>query len=233
MTTFGQIQKAWLPEFERLQKLFHRKTAAPFLSVRPRNYDPKRVPSILYVGRATDCDWYLKEFRKIRTASFLVKKTSDFINDPKKTHFWAFAGRLSESAANRTRHNIKPLQNLLWTNLYKVGALRGNPNRALCREQRALAVETLSREIREYKPRLIVFAMGDWEPKFEEILDGIFKEEKLSAAAAGFWDKSGSESGYWLRRAQGRVPAILWTGHPQGARRRDKDAWLHQACALL
>ncbi len=50
-----EIEKNWLSLFDRIsaQPSSRKRMAAPFLSVPPADYDPIRVPSILYVGKAT------------------------------------------------------------------------------------------------------------------------------------------------------------------------------------
>jgi hypothetical protein len=229
MTSLNRIQGKWLKEFRKLQKRHRRQIAAPFLSVKPRHYDPTKIPSILYVGKATQGRWFLEKFRKSVSVNEWSKRTRECMDESVKTNsgFLRFARRLSAATSKRVGHQGEPLSNLIWTNLCKIGTLSGNPDRSLRDAQHDLAIETLRREIRTYKPKLIVFATGDYGAGGGDLLDGLVGTAKNS------WDSKQEKKGYWWRPAKGEMPALLWIYHPERKPERELRVWLQKACALL
>jgi hypothetical protein len=129
MNGIEALQAEWIKKFaEMRESLPSHNLQGPFLSVPPRNYEPDRIPSVLYVGKATFgdwCDWgheaRPEELRdKVREVQLEVEKS--------RRAFWAFARRLSEFLGTRTGIPIDFLQNLLWTNICKLAVAQGNPN---------------------------------------------------------------------------------------------------------
>ena len=112
---------------------------------------------------------------------------------------------------------IKPLENLVWTNICKIRCLRRNPSGEIFRAQRSLALETLRLEIDLYRPSLIYFASG------------CFASEIVDEAVGTTGDTPSSEERkekhlIWWRESTGAMPGIVWSRHPQGKSRELKRA---------
>jgi hypothetical protein len=227
-----QIQKQWMKKFYELNEVYRGQIAGPFVSARPVGYDPVKIPSILYVGKATRGAWFRKELDKSLSVGEWRMRTLRWIDSVKipegdkeyNSAFWRFARQLSIVAAEKAKHKIEPLSNLVCTNLYKIGALDGNPNRELRKAQQGLAIETLRWEIRTYEPKLIVFATGNYG---EDLMDS------LVGTAPRLWNVSQASKGYWWRRAKDELPALMHTGHPQGKPKEHLHEWLTRAKKLL
>jgi hypothetical protein len=222
----------WLELFRELESSQDVETAsiaAPFLSVPPKNYDPVSVPSILYVGKATAGHWDREGFlrssdmkeRLLCTTRFL---TEEVITREYRSAFWDFALRLSLAAADRHKDEIEPLQNLVWSNVCKIGTVAGNPKGKCYGRQRELAIRTLRAEIYEYRPKLLLFVTGGFG---EDIID-----EVTTCRTQTQWEK-GQTNDFWWRDAVGQMPVILWTGHPERKSLNLLDIWQDQAAALL
>lgn len=231
MSGLSETQSEWIGLFHRLRPEFT-DLGAPFLSVNPAGYEPINIPSVLYVGKATKDAWYLDEFleagtvqeRHERTKAVLKSVLKEVEKEGYKTSFWDFALNLSARLAKSNSNTIQPLQNLIWTNISKIAVHGGNPGAALRRAQYDLSLRTLKLEIAEYRPRLIVFVTNAYE-------------EKIVGEIADDPDKTGwsykKNDWHWWRRANGDVPAILWTGHPQGKTKDTLERWLTKCVDLV
>ena len=107
--------------------------APPFLSVAPDGYDPSLSPTVLYVGKATRGNWWedvsepshdptSEQCR--RAASAFVK--TRIVSDKYRPAFWRFA----HSRSNAAGQGVTALQNLIWSNIAKLGLKDGNPCRS-------------------------------------------------------------------------------------------------------
>lgn len=212
------IELEWIELFKHLRTdpEISEFVSAPFISVPPSGYGPIAVPSVLYVGKAvngngdcTDRDSFLRrptlEHRRTSTTKFLEQvKTGKY-----KSPFWRFAFRLSD----------KDLQKLIWTNVCKLSDLRDNrvPSGKLLEAQRDLAVKTLREEIETYRPRLVVFVTGCFAEAL--VREVVYDLQDIS------WEKENVD--LWWRRRTNSLPSMLWTRHPQGARRDFLDQCLN------
>jgi hypothetical protein len=218
----ASIEKRWLELYGEMRSCPSLKSqiAGLFLSV-----PPVTSPSILYVGKATDKDWYLRKFLRYRTIEERHECTSSFLREGADVgQFWHFARNLSEGVARATGQVIQPFQNLAWTNVCKIGVVQGNPRKDIRLRQRKLAVETLSAEIGAYRPALIVFVTGDFEA---EIIDQVADDPERKS-----WHKRDSKW-YWWRESVGKMPPVLWTYHPQGKGRDLLKVWLDRALRII
>jgi hypothetical protein len=228
----SEVERSWLSLFDRIfaNAPARRRLAAPFLSVPPAGYDPTRVPSILYVGKATAGNWWLSTYLGSRTVKERRQCTTDFLEKYVKTGeyssaFWRFAQVLSERVAATTKSNIEPLQNFVWTNTSKIGVRRGNPTGYVFRAQSELAVESLRFEIKKYRPRLVVFVTGDYAA---EVVDAVVRDGGHKT-----WHEERGRDMFWWREPIGHMPAILWAYHPERKPLGVLDAWLEQAARLV
>jgi hypothetical protein len=203
--------------------------AAPFLSVAPADYDPIAVPSVLCVGKATAGEWGRRRFLHSPTVEERRQCTTDFLNDLVKTgeytsSFWRFARSLSERLAVATGCPIQPLQNLVWSNICKIGVLHGNPTGKILRAQSELAVASLRLEIEVYRPKLVVFVTGDFG---EQLIDAVVGDRQQDT-----WQKERGNELFWWRKRVGNMPALLWTYHPERKPRSTVETWIQQALQL-
>jgi len=121
--------------------------------------------------------------------------------------FWSFARRLNRL----TGGDPGGLENIAWSNLCKIGTVRGNPNDSLVAAQAVLAVETLRQGWVELRPTLVVCVAEDWH---EELVYRAF--DVTQNQGDGFNVKTVSGSEFWRRPALDGMPAFLWMKHPQG-----------------
>jgi len=226
------VERSWLHLFDRIfaNAAARRRLAAPFLSVPPAGYDPARVPSILYSGKATAGNWWLSTYLGSRTVKERRQCTADFLEKYVKTGeyssaFWRFARGLSECVAATTKSNVEPFQNLVWTNICKIGVKQGNPNGYVFRAQRELAIESLRLEIERYRPRLVVFVTGDYGA---EIVDAVVRD-----VGRRTWHEERGRDLFWWREPIGKMPAILWAYHPARKPVSVLEVWLEQVSRLI
>jgi len=227
MTTMLQTENKLLLLFHELLARYPDRIAGPFFSVAPANYDPMAVPSILYVGKATAGPWGLSDFLSSPTVTERHEFTTDFLEEINtgeySSAFWRFAHDLSDQIALTSGRPIHGLQNLVWTNLCKIGVVRNNPSGEILQAQGDLATEFLRLEIQTYRPKLIVLVTGDYA---DHLVTATFGEQIP-------WHKECGPQGFWWREAANELPAILWTYHPQNKRQKLLETWLKQASQLL
>jgi hypothetical protein len=209
-----------------MRLLFPERLVTPHLTVRPDGYDPKRIPSVLYVGQATgpndaeDGSPSAKEIRQ-KLRNFLKRKPSD-----PETGFWRFALLLSNALKNHTGHpEIAPLQNLVWTNICKIGVCKFNPSGAIYEGQRELAVQTLQAEIKVYKPTLIYWATNNYAT---DVVGKVVDDPNNIS-----WTKDLQNKGIRTRKPLNALPAMFWGPHPGRKPRTDWDLWVKLACNLI
>jgi hypothetical protein len=209
MTKLEELDLEWIKLFNGLQtdSKIHGPVTAPFVSVKPFGYDPSVNPCILYVGKAEggygteDRD----KFLQCPTIDQLSNATTDFLEKVKAgkchTPFWNFARRLSNSN----------LQNLVWTNVCKLSVIgnNGNPTGRLFEVQKDLAIKTLKAEIETYRPHLVIFITGRFA---ESLIRKVVGDDHDTS-----WTKKNED--LWWRKKTEELPAMMWTRHPQGARR--------------
>jgi hypothetical protein len=229
MTNLEPTQARWFELYDELRcdTKFKGRIAPPFLSVPGQN-----ARSILYVGKATAKDgcWIkaprgstgarINQGRKY-TRKFLAEEAPDY-----NSGFWQFARELDAEAAKKWKlPSSKTLQHITWTNICKIGTLEGNPSGPLLKKQRDLAIETLLKEIKSYRPQLICFVTWDYAWHLVQEIFGDYTDES--------WDQTGNEEWVWCRPAGDGLPPALLTGHPERKRAELRKKWLVRASALL
>jgi len=219
-----QLHKLWIEKFDELEKGFpEANVVGPFLGSEPDRYDPS-LPSVLYVGWATRGRWVDRE--EWQNAEELLAKIRDVRKKELNTGggpFASLARRLSEAIAKACSSNLaEPLQNLIWTDICKVGVAKGNPPEKIYRPQFHLAVDTLRAEIEAYHPRLVMFVTGH---DYDEVV-----QEVVCETGDASWQQ---HQDFCLRYANQSLPAVLWTPHPQGKRKERVAAWIEKACELI
>jgi hypothetical protein len=225
------VETRWIELFDELFHIDGAQIAAPFFSV-----PATQARSILYVGKATAKDWNrvdfcsqppfenMKERREQRrecTKNFLIEHAPRY-----NSGFWHFAKELNAEAAKKWNQRVtSAFQHITWTNICKIGALKGNPRGFLMEKQRDIAVETLRLEIELYKPQLICFVT--WDYAFDLVKKVIGDPNDAS------WDQTESEEWIWWRKATGKLPAIVLSGHPERKSTKTRERWLKRVWSLL
>ncbi len=228
----SDLQQEWINLFwkmEKSERLNPDLLAAPFLSVEPEGYDPDRRKTILYIGKATGGAWGLESFKENPSRNARRAFTTEFLDawiatGLYRSSFWQFAKKLSSLLCDQISC---PLQNIVWSNIAKIGVKRGNPNGDYLAFQEKLASQTLPAEIRFYRPSLVVFVVGDWG---ERLLINVFSTFNIGWDDSS-WQQLGDRA--WARAAARPMPAILCLSHPQGKTRELTEAWVRHASLLL
>lgn len=227
MQNLVKVQSKWLDLYRtlRVHPEIGSQFTPPFVSVAPPGYNPRAVPSLLYVGKAErasddpNISPYRDAFDETPTLAYCQKGTTDFLDEIRAgrydSAFWRFARQLGHAAAGEVR--IDDLQNVVWTNVCKLTDLcRGNPSGKLLAVQTSLAVETLQEEIQAYDPMVVVFLSDEYADIIRKIVGDMNDTN---------WQREAVDSDWlWWRGPLNGLPAILWTRHPERARRQYLDA---------
>jgi hypothetical protein len=230
MTTLHVLQEKWAEKFDRMRRLFPGEVTRPHLTVAPDGYAPERIPSVLYVGKAVGPNE--PELENLN-AMQLRQKTSEFLkrfasNQYRGSAFCDFGLRLSAALNRHAGHlEIAPLQNLVWTNICKIGVCKGNPPDLVYECQRDLAIQTLRAEIAFYQPRLVFWATNTY--RYDAVRETVGDESENDNS----WTKDLGERGIYTRGPFNSMPAMVWTPHPQGKPEPDWGLWIEQACKLI
>jgi hypothetical protein len=216
----SEFQYEWVKLFNELSRE-NKRLSFPFLSSAPKNYESGKSHSILYVGKSTDGPWN-DEKQNCQTPNQFRAIPQNFMKDIAGKEgpyaFWRFARRLGGFCSPAS-----PYQNLVWTNLAKIGVLKGTPNEKVFRAQEDLAIATLKSEIETYQPALVVFVTGDYHPNAIYEVTGSSQE----------WQRGLENTGLWWRAATKKTPALIWTYHPQGKTNAILQVWAEKARELL
>lgn len=227
METLARAQSKWIDLYRALRKdpEIGGRFTPPFVSVAPPGYNPSTVPTLLYVGKAErasnepNVSPYRDGFDENPTLEYCRKGTRDFLDEIRagtyKSAFWRFARQLGQAAAGQEK--VDDLQNVVWTNICKLTDLhRGNPSGKLLAVQTELAIETLQEEIRAYDPHFVIFLSDEYADIIRQIVGDMDDTS---------WQREDVFSNWlWWRRPINGLPAILWTRHPERARREYLDA---------
>jgi hypothetical protein len=202
MSSLENLFEDWMNLFRRVQE--NGQVAGPFLSV-----NSAERCAVLLVGKATRGAWYREKLQGSTTVQEWRQQTSEFIRGEIEagytTPFWSFARTLQQEL--RPHSEGRGLPNIVWSNLCKLGVINGNPEGAVLKLQRELAIETLRAEIAEYAPNLVVFLTSGYGPNMvPAIVDDL--EHRL-------WNKEEEETGLWWRDRSESMPPIIWTDHPE------------------
>lgn len=193
--------------------------AAPFLSVADPANDPTGAGPILLVGKATDKDWRRKQFlsaaggsteERVGERRKATQDHLDYVSQHQFSAFWRFWKRLSDIGSP-----------VIWTNLAKIGVMRGNPGHKYLTVQQELARMTLRAEISEYRPVLVVIT-GDYAKS--EVVLPVFGDRPC-------WKESSDYEFCWIERSISE-PAVLWTDHPERKLEFRIQRWLDKAREL-
>lgn len=220
-----QLQLKWFDKFDEIAQIVGEESlAAPFISVQAEKAGANHGGAILLVGKATDKSWRKQDFLRCRSLSpearleerqrasreclseMLTKQISPF------WFFW-----------NQLREEFKvPVS---WTNLAKIGVMKGNPAGECLRLQKDLARATLKAEIKEYKPSAVFLVSGTYADR-EIVFPALGVLEK--------WVRPEDKDYWWLARTE-EMPPVLWAYHPQGryGHKEEWDKWIGQARRLL
>jgi len=219
MASLQVLHEKWVEKFAEMQKLFRGQLVTPHLTVPPDGYNPKRIPSVLFVGQATGPN---EAEEGNPSAEEIRDKIGAFQRDA--------ALRLSDALKRQTGHaDIAPLQNLVWTNICKIGVCKKNPPVEIYEGQRELSVKTLQAEIKVYKPKLVYWATGRYA---EAVVRETVRDKSETDVT---WAKAKDPSGRPIltRGPENGLPAIFWGPHPDRKPRADWDWWIKKALKLI
>jgi hypothetical protein len=222
MTDLDSLERKWIDLFDDLRLAPDTSTqiAAPFLSIRTTE-----ERSILYVGKATAKDWYRDDCAfgpphpsNQEAMNARIKErhecAKEFVQNEAPAYnsgFWQFARELNVEAAKKWKLPLgNPLQHITWTNICKIGALKGNPSGLLFRRQQDLAIETLRQEIKSYRPQLICFVTWNFA---WDLVKKVFGDP-----TDGSWDQTRNEE--WIVSCAHRWSTgciIDWTSRAEAA----------------
>lgn len=191
---------------------------------------PGEHVKILYVGKATrgkageaanfekQQEWAGEVVKGLIRGNSAVGDEDGFRLSPFWSHlvhlFYAINGQPTYSVEDE-QCRAHALTRVGWTNLAKVGVIRGNPEGGVFEAQRALCQVCLKEEIEQFSPAIVVIVSGNYHGDFVE---EVFLNEHG-------WDKTGSSIGIWaisIREGQTRV---YWSDHPQGKSASMLRAW--------
>jgi hypothetical protein len=215
-TALLKLWREWIDLHSVLDKGIPGSIAAPFFSAACSQDCPNRI---LVVGKATDKDWWLGEYKKLckspdQAVRSRLGHNREFVRrGGNRSAFWRLFDRLAELSPEPDSCS------LIWSNIAKIGALKGNPKGVLLSAQKYLAERTLRAEIEEYRPALVVFATGSYAGDVIERVCG-----------GSDWKQSSTDNELWWRQG---VPAMLGTRHPQGVTMDKIDFWIKKAGALV
>jgi hypothetical protein len=223
----NEIWLAWFSLHAELSRAMPKTVAAPFLSAASQARCSRRI---LLVGKATAGGWWQVEYRKAlltsssEAVSERLGRNRSFVQQKGNSKsFWNLFCRLAA---------LNPdfgLDSVVWSNVAKIGRLKGNPTGRLLSAQEELAVRTLKAEIKEYKPALTMFVVGcdkGLSRIVERAVDTPADKWKRSEEV----DRANGIAGVWWKQGP---PALLWTRHPQGASRSEVEYWLSRAQELM
>lgn len=170
----------------------------PFLAGQGNRYacsDPK----ILIVGKATG-GW--SGITDPFNPADVRKKSDEFINGSGElSAFWRYIDRLGPEFSTAWK---EPIKHVAWTNIARIGYLRGNPEGQQFKKQENVCKKLLHTEISYLQPDLIILVTHNYQHQFvEEFFKGI-EWQNLSDNHSYAW------SGIWENRI-----AVVWTRHPQ------------------
>ena len=234
-----ELEGVWLELFADMKRspdrygIDAKQLAAPFLSCSSLAYTPGTQGTVMLVGKATLGMNTLGSDPVQETYSINAVKSrreaviNEVIIEKEHSPFMRFAESLSNVVLAKSGENFKTFENLIWTNIAKIGVISENPSGRYFAAQMELAVETLAAEIAYYKPSLVVTSTA-W-----------FEYGPLRRAIPEMWDDHPDHSDHrakkqdwWVYPAKGERPAFLWTMHPQAKPKTTLTNWLEKAQRL-
>ncbi len=186
--------------------------AQVFVPVGPYRGAVPGLPRVLFVGQCTrgygeadiaDFDAAWKRGEEIVQSDFFPSG---------RTAFWRFARGVMRGVASRLERDAADDDTRLaasvgWSNLAKVGDVKGNATSSAIGVQADLCVSALHAEVECMRPDAVVVATGKYAKA--EIFDRFF-------GAEGWTPAPYKECGVYLKRdAALSVPIIAWTAHPR------------------
>jgi hypothetical protein len=220
-----ELWEAWMEKFRGMDRdpKFAGNLNGPHITFKPDGYDLERK-TVLYVGKALGKRTRKGDLPSVETLQNEFRRfLEDVVSGEQGSVFWNFALKLSERLATQEGPR---LQNLVWSNICKIGVCKGNPGKEIFEEQKCLAIETLRAEIEYYKPSLVMWVTGDYRCEVVgQVVDDLNEKHWDKTLNAKWW--------FYQRKPMNSLPAMLWTYHPQGKKREMTAAWIDHACNLL
>lgn len=183
------------------------KELSHFVGMKGKDYD-KQQTRILIVGRAVNGwgsikgdnaeEFSQKAIEMMQSECFNwivfddgILRNDDLCEDGyyylSKSSFWRVARaiwmELSGNIGYEDNANHKWVDNIAWTNLYKIAPIDGgNPTEKMCQRQDSACKEILLAEIEEYKPTHILFITGYryWFEWFRDVVGVELSEVKAN-----------------------------------------------------
>lgn len=223
----SNIWLEWIELHKVLDKSMNGRVTAPFFS--SAAFDHPQY-CVLLVGKATAGDYWLGSYKRALRESpetamrERLRRNREFLSGGgNRGPFWRFVERVAELRPDLGWDGV------IWSNVAKIGCLKGNPSGPLLSAQEDLARRTLVQEVREYKPAVVVFVTANYA---DEIINDAF-----GFTSAG-WESSPKgtpDPEVWLKRGSRDFPKVrfLWVRHPQGKTRRQIDYWTQKTWDLI
>jgi aerobic carbon-monoxide dehydrogenase small subunit len=227
----NSLDHCWDEWIKKARELNEKGTAccAPFFSSKPSGYD-NSSRKVLLVGKAT-AGWYwnggrdslaILSDRQLAVGQLQTNLAEREWREGKQNRgFWDFMLRTASAFGDDSPNP----QNLIWSNLFKIGGEKGNPGLRLAAYQEDLAIQTLQLEINAYRPDVVIFTtIGYFENVVRKVV-GMHREPDWVSMGEGSQDET------WTLRNSTR-PQILWTRHPAFKSSKTIDCLVERAVAL-
>ena len=208
------VPKFLEPEWKALHKLARaargEQLAGLFLGYMGSTWE-QQTSKVLYVGKATagsfdEVDAHEKGFGK-------------------STAFWSVAREISTAVG----FDGAELDNIAWSNIFKIGLSKRNPDEQLQLAQKCLAIRTLQEELSALKPDLLVITAEGWADSD----DLIYEVLRTSRGADGFEEKKDDGGTFYTRAARDGLPPVLWIQHPERKLKLRRPAWVAAVQEML
>jgi hypothetical protein len=231
MASLDLLQQKWVEKFAEMKKRLPDQLVTPWLTVEPDGYGSEQIPLVLYVGKASgpnqaeQKNLNAEQLRQVRR-EFLKSVVS---NEFRGFAFCDFALQLSDALKHHTGHDgIAPLQNLVWSNICKIGVCgKKPPNATIYGFQRDLAVQTLQAEIEFFKPKLVYWATHKYH------LDAIRETVGDEIDDDITWANDPSDDRIYTRGPKDGLPAMIRGPHPERKSNKELASWIELACSLI
>jgi hypothetical protein len=206
---FAELLGLW----EQLRDEFGEdRIAGPFVPVVGERYGETGAPKVMFIGKATygwDAGPEMSLEERLDQARKFYEEVSSNHYSPA---FWRFLCRMTVRIHGKAGLRVSEqtgwaLESLIWSNLFKIGAAKSQPAKALARAQYDLMERLLHYELHTFRPDAVILVTNDYEGDFVERVFGMKDKDKLQGVSEPWTDVIDLPS----------IGARLyWTRHPQG-----------------
>lgn len=217
------IWREWVDLHRQLRK-GSASVVPPFLSAASRKQT--RRP-IIVVGKATKDGWDPQSYEgEPNRPESLIRNRLELnrrivLEDNNGGSFWKFFNKMGDLNSGR--------ENVIWSNVAKIGCPNKNPSGDVLKEQSQLAKQTLRTEFEQYRPALVVFTTHMFGNNLIHEALGT-RDECWSHS-----NESDPDDNVWWIEELPAFPGVgfLWTRHPERKSRGTIAFWEAKAKELL